>query len=171
MDFFDIWEGIKYFVQESEYIFIDEAHQLVPDKGGGGYSMDVIKTLMNFITQVEKGDRLPTIIILAGYIEPINQLLLQDDGLNRRFPTTLRFMLEPYTPKELGEIFEMKYKHTIEVDDLENEFSNDNYKKWYRELLKSVSSNRSDVPREAFKLGDVFKWINKKYKDTWLFIQ
>ena len=34
-------------------IFIDEAHQLVPDKNsGGGFKMDVIKALMNFITQI-----------------------------------------------------------------------------------------------------------------------
>ena len=75
-------------------IFIDEAHQLM----GNVYSEESIKALVTFA----ENHRNDTVIILAGYTELIDSLMRVDEGLKRRFPTSLIF--HDYNSEELCQV-------------------------------------------------------------------
>ena len=75
-------------------IFIDEAHQLM----GNPHSEESIKALVTFA----ENHRNDTIIILAGYTELIDALMRVDEGLKRRFPTSLIF--HDYNSEELCQV-------------------------------------------------------------------
>merc|ERR1719181_1533884 len=51
------------------------------------------------LTEIEN-HRTEVLVIMAGYKDKMNQLLVQDPGLSRRFP--LRMNLPDYTPAELA---------------------------------------------------------------------
>jgi len=53
------------------------------------------------LTEIENS-RTEVLVIMAGYKDKMNQLLVQDPGLSRRFP--LRINLPDYTPNELTQI-------------------------------------------------------------------
>ena len=75
-------------------IFIDEAHQLM----GNPQSEESIKALVTFA----ENHRNDTVIILAGYTELIDELMQVDEGLTRRFPTSLIF--HDYNSEELCQV-------------------------------------------------------------------
>ena len=82
-------------------LFLDEAYALNSGNGGRGrdcFASDAIATLL---TECENR-RTSVMVILAGYEEPMQQLLDSDPGLRRRFPSSLN--LPDYSPKELGVI-------------------------------------------------------------------
>ena len=80
-------------------LFVDEAYSLASN-GGDAFGREVIRTLL---TEVEN-HRTDLLVILAGYEEPMEDLLDADPGLRSRFSTRLH--LEDYAPKEIAEIAE-----------------------------------------------------------------
>ena len=78
-------------------LFIDEAYALV-DGGGDRFSGEAVRTLL---TEVEN-NRTALMVVLAGYRNKMESLMMADEGLPRRFQRTLH--LDDYTPAELAEI-------------------------------------------------------------------
>lgn len=81
-------------------LFIDEAYNLVTGEHDE-FGKEAFNTLL---TRAENyRDRL--MIIMAGYEEPMRQLLAVNEGMKRRFPNELHF--ENYTEDELIQIFQL----------------------------------------------------------------
>lgn len=80
-------------------LFLDEAYALV-DKNGRKdcFSEEAIRTLL---TEIEN-NRSNLLVVLAGYKDGMNQLLVQDPGLSRRFP--LRLDLPDYSVQDIAQI-------------------------------------------------------------------
>merc|ERR1712100_629064 len=80
-------------------LFLDEAYALV-GKGGkkDTFSEEAIRALL---TEIEN-NRTNLLVVMAGYKEGMNQLLVQDPGLSRRFPC--RLDLPDYSVAELVQI-------------------------------------------------------------------
>ncbi|MBL8823503.1 MAG: AAA family ATPase [Planctomycetia bacterium] len=79
-------------------LFIDEAYSLVHE-GEDPYGAEAVQTLLKRME--DQRDRL--VVILAGYPEPMQQLLNTNPGLASRFGRTLTFA--DYSPVELCRIF------------------------------------------------------------------
>uniref|UniRef100_A0A8H7N5S2 AAA+ ATPase domain-containing protein n=1 Tax=Bionectria ochroleuca TaxID=29856 RepID=A0A8H7N5S2_BIOOC len=73
-------------------LFIDEAYRLA----GGQFAQEAVDELVDSVTKPKYFGKL--IIILAGYVEDINNLLSVNQGMSSRFPETIDF--EPLQPKE-----------------------------------------------------------------------
>ena len=81
-------------------IFIDEAHQIFPNKITSEKGMSVIHRLL----KIAWDHRTVITFILSGYKDDIEFLLSTDEGLPRRFAYTFNF--PNYTAIELTNIFE-----------------------------------------------------------------
>jgi SpoVK/Ycf46/Vps4 family AAA+-type ATPase len=81
-------------------LFIDEAYSLVSENGDDAYGREALQTLLKRM----EDDRNRLIVILAGYPQPMDDLLKANPGLSSRFSRTLQF--EDYQPTDLGRIFE-----------------------------------------------------------------
>ena len=85
--------------------------------GGDSFSKEAIRTLL---TEVEN-NRTGTVVILAGYAEPMKHLLRADPGLPRRFPHNLD--LPNYSVEQLASIVkycaETRYGKTLDDEGLE----------------------------------------------------
>lgn len=79
-------------------LFIDEAYSLVND-GEDPYGAEAVQTLLKRME--DQRDRI--VVILAGYPEPMENLLSTNPGLASRFGRTLNFA--DYSPVELCRIF------------------------------------------------------------------
>lgn len=79
-------------------LFIDEAYSLVND-GEDPYGAEAVQTLLKRME--DQRDRI--VVILAGYPEPMKNLLCTNPGLASRFGRTLHFT--DYAPVELCRIF------------------------------------------------------------------
>lgn len=79
-------------------LFIDEAYSLVND-GEDPYGAEAVQTLLKRME--DQRDRI--VVILAGYPEPMEDLLNTNPGLASRFGRTLQFA--DYSPVELCRIF------------------------------------------------------------------
>lgn len=79
-------------------LFIDEAYSLVND-GEDPYGAEAVQTLLKRME--DQRDRV--VVILAGYPEPMENLLSTNPGLASRFGRTLNFA--DYSPVELCRIF------------------------------------------------------------------
>ena len=82
-------------------LFIDEAYSLVAEGAEDAFGREAIQTLLKRM----EDDRKRLVVILAGYPEPIENLLRSNPGLSSRFSTKLTF--EDYTPGDLGRIFQL----------------------------------------------------------------
>lgn len=80
-------------------LFIDEAYSLIADGREDPYGHEAVSALLKRM----EDDRQRLAVILAGYPEPLNDLLASNPGLSSRFTTQLTF--EDYSPGELGQIF------------------------------------------------------------------
>lgn len=80
-------------------LFIDEAYSLVND-GEDPYGAEAVQTLLKRME--DQRDRI--VVILAGYPEPMENLLSTNPGLASRFGRTLKFA--DYSPVELCRIFQ-----------------------------------------------------------------
>ncbi|CAG7555761.1 unnamed protein product [Fusarium equiseti] len=69
-------------------LFIDEAYRLAPTKHGS-FAQEAIDELVDCVTKPKYQDKL--IIILAGYVQDINNLLGINPGLSSRFPESIDF--------------------------------------------------------------------------------
>lgn len=82
-------------------LFIDEAHQLAQNPWG----QEVIKRLVPACENPDVAST--TCIILAGYPEPMRELLRSDPGLESRFgEDRSQLIFEDYTPEELLQIMD-----------------------------------------------------------------
>ena len=81
-------------------LFIDEAYSLVASRQKDAYGLEAIQALVKRM----EDDRQRLVVILAGYPEPMDELLRSNPGLGSRFNTQLEF--DDYTPADLGRIFE-----------------------------------------------------------------
>ncbi|MBM4089817.1 MAG: AAA family ATPase [Planctomycetes bacterium] len=81
-------------------LFIDEAYSLVSSAQEDAYGLEAVQALVKRM----EDDRLRLIVILAGYPDPMQELLQCNPGLKSRFNTQMHF--EDYQPADLGRIFE-----------------------------------------------------------------
>ncbi|RDA85266.1 hypothetical protein CP532_2328 [Ophiocordyceps camponoti-leonardi (nom. inval.)] len=68
-----------------QVLFIDEAYRL----RGGGFAQEAVDELVDGMTKPRYQGKM--IIILAGYVEDINELLSVNRGMSSRFPQTIDF--------------------------------------------------------------------------------
>ena len=80
-------------------LFIDEAYSLFEGDHGSSYGPEAVATLIRAME--DHRDRL--VVIIAGYPEPLAELLRSNPGLSSRFTTSMEF--SPYDAHELAEIF------------------------------------------------------------------
>ncbi len=80
-------------------LFIDEAYSLVSSEGNDPYGAEAIQTLLKRME--DNRDRL--IVILAGYPNEMDRMVLSNPGLSSRLGR--RIVFEDYSPLELGKIF------------------------------------------------------------------
>jgi AAA+ superfamily predicted ATPase len=80
-------------------LFVDEAYSLVSQGREDAYGAEAVQALLKRM----EDDRHRLAIILAGYPEPLEDLLASNPGLSSRFTTQLMF--EDYGPAELAKIF------------------------------------------------------------------
>jgi type VII secretion ATPase EccA len=81
-------------------VFIDEMHNLY-DQGyshGDPYGTAIIETLLPYM----ENHRDELVVFGAGYPKAMERMLTANQGLRRRFATTIRF--ESYTPQELWQL-------------------------------------------------------------------
>jgi AAA+ superfamily predicted ATPase len=81
-------------------LFIDEAYSLVAERGEDPYGMEALQVLLKRME--DNRDRL--VVVLAGYPEPMENLLASNPGLSSRF--SRHFTFPDYTASELGHIFQ-----------------------------------------------------------------
>lgn len=94
-------EAVKLAFEEAKggVLFIDEAYSLKVD------SMDTLGQIaLNSINQKSSENQDDTVVILAGYKEPMMDLLKNNEGLKSRFPTSINF--RNYNPAEMKQIAE-----------------------------------------------------------------
>ena len=82
-------------------LFIDEAYSLVAEAKEDPYGLEAVQALVKRI----EDDRARLAVIVAGYSEPMDELLSSNPGLSSRFATQMTF--PDYTPGELGRIFQV----------------------------------------------------------------
>ena len=82
-------------------LLIDEAYMLAEDERGR-FGAEALDTLLARL----EDDRQCLVVILAGYPGPMQTLLKNNPGLERRFPRDNHFLFPDYTPEELFEIFQ-----------------------------------------------------------------
>ncbi len=80
-------------------LFIDEAYSLVAQESEDPYGREAIQALL----KRAEDDRKRLVVILAGYTNEMEQLLLSNPGLSSRFNRQLEFV--DYTPLEMSRIF------------------------------------------------------------------
>ncbi len=81
-------------------LFIDEAYTLAP-KDTRDPGIHVLETLLNVLADEKQRD---ICIILAGYEEPMNELIASNPGIKSRFPQQNIFHFEDFSPEELMQI-------------------------------------------------------------------
>jgi hypothetical protein len=82
-------------------LFVDEAYSLVSDQGEDAFGNEAVQALLKRM----EDDRDRLVVILAGYPEPMDQLLKSNPGLTSRINT--KFTFEDYNASDLGRIFEV----------------------------------------------------------------
>ncbi|MDR2755066.1 MAG: hypothetical protein LBC20_05115, partial [Planctomycetaceae bacterium] len=87
--------------EEGKVLFIDEAHNLYNRHDQDSFAKEVIAQIVQ-ATTATKYARVFT--ILAGYPEPMKELMNADAGLSRRFPEQLIVHFPDYTTEECLQI-------------------------------------------------------------------
>lgn len=80
-------------------LFIDEAYALTVNRGDSDYGFEAVDTLLKAM----EDNRRTMIVIMAGYTEPMIELLQSNPGLKSRFNSFIDF--PDYSSSELFEIF------------------------------------------------------------------
>jgi AAA+ superfamily predicted ATPase len=82
-------------------LFIDEAYSLIAEAKEDPYGQEAVQALVKRM----EDERQRLAVIIAGYSDPMDELLLSNPGLSSRFGTQMTFA--DYTPGELGRIFQV----------------------------------------------------------------
>ena len=99
----------KFRAAKGGILFIDEAYSLVDSTNSFGTEA------INTIVQEMENSRDDVIVIFAGYPEPMEKFIAQNEGMKSRIAFTLNF--PDYTPEELMKIMDlMLTKKGLEVD-------------------------------------------------------
>lgn len=110
---------------EGGVLFIDEAYSLGNPEGRDTFSKECIDTLNQNLTEKKAN----LLCIIAGYKDALeNCFFAYNEGLSRRF--TFRYTIEPYTDKELKQIFLKMINEigwSIDEKNIPIEFFTDNY--------------------------------------------
>lgn len=85
-------------------LFIDEAYSLVQDGSGGDYGHEAVSTLIKAMEDY----RGKFCVILAGYKNPMQEMLATNQGFQSRIQFTIDF--PNYDRKELGQIADLMLK-------------------------------------------------------------
>ncbi len=80
-------------------LFVDEAYSLVAESGEDAYGDEAVQALLKRM----EDDRSRLVVVLAGYPEPMDNLVKSNPGLSSRFQRSFAF--PDYTPDELLKIF------------------------------------------------------------------
>lgn len=113
-------------------LFIDEAYQLHAPNDPKDPGKDILRTLMTATADDKNRDWM---LILAGYTQPVLNMLDMNPGLASRFPRSNHYVFNDFTPEELIEIA-TRYFH-------DNDFSlTDEAKAKMEMLLRSDYENR-----------------------------
>lgn len=97
-------------------LFIDEAYALVPKDGAGDYGHEAVATLIKAMED-HRGE---FCVILAGYQNPMREMLASNPGFRSRIQFSLDF--PNYSREELGEILDrMLAKRGYTMDDAAKE--------------------------------------------------
>lgn len=81
-------------------LFIDEAYSLIDQSGDDSYGREAVQSLLKRM----EDNRDSLAVILAGYNEEMETLILSNPGLSSRINTTIEF--DDYEPADMGHIFE-----------------------------------------------------------------
>ncbi len=84
-------------------LFIDDAYSLIEKGDEHNYAKEAIDTLVPIMTNP---DKYRLCIIMAGYPEPMDELLEMNAGLRSRFSKANILTIEDYKPELLQKIFE-----------------------------------------------------------------
>lgn len=87
---------------EDGVLFIDDAYSLLDKGDGPNYPKEAIDTLIPIMTNP---DKYHFCMIMAGYPEPMDELLTMNAGLRSRFSEANILTIEDYPPDLLQEIF------------------------------------------------------------------
>jgi len=104
-------------------LFIDEAYSLGNPEGRDIFSKECLDTINQNLTE----NKTNFLCIIAGYQDALeNCFFSYNEGLSRRF--SIRYTIEPYSPKELKQIFEkiVKSNNWLTDDNLDIELFNKN---------------------------------------------
>lgn len=169
-------------------LFIDDAYSLIDKGEDNNYPKEAIDTLVPIMTNPEK---YRFCMIMAGYPEPMDELLEMNSGLRSRFSRANIITIEDYKPDTLKEIFVNNckkdgYRFWGDVDGEENPldldlFFNNLYQQRNRadfgnardivalaKETKMQSSLRDDTLRCIIKedFGDSQKYFEKHGADS-----
>jgi len=113
-------------------LFIDEAYSIGNSSGKDtqdSYSKECLDLINQSLTEMREGDDKYFILMIAGYKDELKRNFFgMNDGLERRF--SIHFTMEPYSPKELTEIFIKKTNDSgwsVEEGALTEEFIKEHY--------------------------------------------
>lgn len=87
----------QFLAADGGILFIDEAYSLVDSKGG--YGVEAVDALVELMDS-NAGE---TIVIAAGYPEPMKRFLESNEGLRSRFALEIEF--KDYTSQQLSDIY------------------------------------------------------------------
>lgn len=166
----DTAQKVKKVVSESlgGILFIDRAYSLHSDDS---YSAEAIDTLIKELDD-HKGE---LVVILAGYEEPMNEMLAETEGFESRF--RYRFNFEPYTAGEVYEMTEVQLKdssyqigedaYTHLSEHLHSQTSIESNGRWVSTFLDQLQIVQSDrlmtegsTDYLTVTLGDVKETLN-----------
>jgi hypothetical protein len=113
-------------------LFIDEAYSIGNSSGKDtqdSYSKECLDLINQSLTEMREGDDKYFILMIAGYKDELKRNFFgMNDGLERRF--SIHFTMEPYSPKELTEIFIKKTNDSgwsVEEGAITEEFMKEHY--------------------------------------------
>ncbi len=103
-------------------LFIDEAYSVAgihTEDSTKDLHSEYTKAAVDTLLKLMEDNRSSVVVIAAGYPDPMRRFLQANTGLKSRFSKRLTF--EPYSPRELLQIFEMMaedWKYVLEPDAL-----------------------------------------------------
>lgn len=129
-------------------LFIDEAYSLLDSKEGG-FGQQAIDTLLKEM----EDHRDDLAVIVAGYLEPMEEFIHSNPGLESRFNRYIHF--EDYTPEELFEIFQSICKKNAYATD-------ENVGTIIKEHLATLHKSAGDNFANARTVRNLFETIIAK---------